>query len=146
VFLLFSVGTAASAAAGAVAKHHEVRMLEIEIDLFSGRPNPIFALDDVKEAELRNLLSRLGSEPVRSRADAGLGYRGFLIRQTFDNRIAEITVFDGVVEIPDVDGTARSFADNRGVIENWLIDRAIAHIEDSSIKSLLRDIKQRRSY
>lgn len=59
-------------------------MLEAEIDVFSGMPNPTFQLSDTEE---RELLDRIMAEPeqMSSVADPtenfGLGYRGIIIRQ-----------------------------------------------------------------
>jgi hypothetical protein len=59
-------------------------MVEVEIDVFSGRPNPTFGLSDGEEAEL---VERLVAEPgqMAPLADPetlfGLGYRGVIVRQ-----------------------------------------------------------------
>lgn len=59
-------------------------MLEVEIDVFSGMPNPTFELSDREEQELTE---RITAEPeqVAAVADSlesfGLGYRGLILRQ-----------------------------------------------------------------
>ena len=59
-------------------------MLEAEIDVFSGMPNPTFELSEKEEKEL---LERIAAEanqmsPVMDRTqNFGLGYRGIIIRQ-----------------------------------------------------------------
>lgn len=59
-------------------------MLEVEIDVFSGMPNPTFELSDGEEQELTE---RITAEPeqVAAVADSlesfGLGYRGLILRQ-----------------------------------------------------------------
>jgi len=58
-------------------------MLEVELDIFSGRPNPVWILSNREE---RELLERLTAEPSQvSPAQAAdeqfsLGYRGFIVR------------------------------------------------------------------
>lgn len=59
-------------------------MLEVELDIFSGRPNPTWMLSEKEE---KQLMERVLAEPkqlaaVDSPDEAlGLGYRGFIIRQ-----------------------------------------------------------------
>lgn len=57
-------------------------MFEIELDIFSGRPNPRWTLDAAEEREfLTRLLDRtVPMGPIRSRE--GLGYRGFVCTAT----------------------------------------------------------------
>jgi hypothetical protein len=59
-------------------------MLEAEIDVFSGMPNPIFQLSGREEQEL---VDRITAEPEQmssvtgSTENLGLGYRGVIVRQ-----------------------------------------------------------------
>jgi hypothetical protein len=63
--------------------------LQITIDIFSGRPNPVIELDDNEAADLRERLAparRLDDgEPVPPEVPT-LGYRGIVISQTGDLR------------------------------------------------------------
>jgi hypothetical protein len=58
-------------------------MLEVEIDVFSGQPNPTFQLSTKEEQEL---VDRIVSEPgqvssvAESMENLGLGYRGVIVR------------------------------------------------------------------
>ena len=91
-------------------------MVQIELDAFSGRPNPRWALDDAQAAELLALLADLPAATPRPRA--ALGYRGFLVHR--GGALAPIRVGAGTVEI---DGT--SHADRHGA-EAWLLRNARA--------------------
>lgn len=59
-------------------------MLQVEIDVFSGMPNPTFELTEKEE---KALLDRISAEPSQVSAVAdttenfGLGYRGVIVRQ-----------------------------------------------------------------
>ncbi|RKH10766.1 hypothetical protein D7V97_12940 [Corallococcus sp. CA053C] len=59
-------------------------MLEVELDIFSGRPNPTWQLSEKEE---KQLMDRVVAEPAQlsatspSEEDFGLGYRGFVVRQ-----------------------------------------------------------------
>lgn len=67
--------------------------MRVELDMFSGRPNPIWDLDEAAERELLELESNL--EPVGRAADEPppLGYRGFIYSDDSGGR----RVFDGVL-------------------------------------------------
>jgi hypothetical protein len=72
--------------------------ITIELDVFSGRPNPTWTLTPVQAQELLRVLDairrdgrkRLPCEPP------GLGYRGFHVRTAGGTHTA--TVFDGCAE------------------------------------------------
>jgi hypothetical protein len=50
----------------------------VELDLFSGRPNPRWQLNEVQATKLGELHSQLPAAAEMSPAPPGLGYRGFL--------------------------------------------------------------------
>jgi len=49
----------------------------IELDMFSGRPNPRWSVDDRTEKELIETHHRLERTPAPTAEPPGLGYRGF---------------------------------------------------------------------
>jgi len=51
----------------------------VELDIYSGRPNPRWKLDASASQELKSLLSRLGVSNSKPVEPPGLGYRGFLL-------------------------------------------------------------------
>jgi hypothetical protein len=58
-------------------------MFEVELDIFSGRPNPRWTLDGREEAELiERMLDRTVAFVAPSDTDGYLGYRGFVLRAT----------------------------------------------------------------
>ena len=58
-------------------------MFEVELDIFSGRPNPRWTLSPAEEAELiQRLLDRAVPLAPMTISDGKLGYRGFLVRAT----------------------------------------------------------------
>ena len=50
----------------------------VELDVFSGRPNPRWHLDEDQAAEVAELLRRLAPAPTGRVEPPALGYRGFL--------------------------------------------------------------------
>jgi hypothetical protein len=62
----------------------EITMLEVELDVFSGMPNPTWVLPTSQEATLHELLSADPNQiSPTARADQrlGLGYRGLIVRR-----------------------------------------------------------------
>jgi len=103
------------------APYREVESpMRVELDVFSGRPNPSWELSAEEAGELARRLEDL--RPVdRAPAEPGLGYRGFVV--SMPGR--EIRVYQGVLTITE-DGSTRRYADvNR--IEGWLAGQARRH-------------------
>ena len=52
--------------------------MDVELDIFSGRPNPAWPLDEAAAGELRRRLAALSPSPAGAPEPPGLGYRGFV--------------------------------------------------------------------
>src|SRR5687768_17397410 len=91
--------------------------MEIELDVFSGRPNPTWTASPERAASMSRGLSSLPDAPAQSEP-GNLGYRGFLIRQG----ALRARVYDGRVFVT-TNGTTRTFVDSNG-LEAQLIDEA----------------------
>ena len=83
--------------------------MEVELDAFSGRPNPQWRLPSHRSSEV---LSKIGSLPKTQRLPPkpGLGYRGFILHE--DDR--SIRVFAGIVQIQER-GATQSYLDTAGI-------------------------------
>ncbi len=106
-------------------------MLEVELDVFSGRPNPGWRLSAAESAELMALLDALPGGPERM--PPALGYRGFVVHDRSGSAGAQaspLRVFDGTVKLGD-----RHLADARGA-EAWLQRSARAHGHGAVINSV----------
>lgn len=89
----------------------------VELDVFSGRPNPCWELDDTHSRELRQLQDRLQGSVLTHAEPSGLGYRGFW----YSDATGRVRAYRGFVL------TARAvFADPYFTIERYLI----AHIPE----------------
>jgi hypothetical protein len=113
---------------------------EVELDLYSGRPNPRFALDDATEVELAGRLARLPPSAGPLSLREGLGYRGFRIRGGSGARFAEVAVSDGVVWVLDKAGAERWFTDPDRALERWLADVARQHLGSEELDLLRHDL------
>lgn len=96
--------------------------LQVELDLFSGRPNPSWALD---EAESRLLLARLRlGRPCTSPRQV-LGYRGFLVGQIDEAGVTNrwLRVGAGVITMF---GDSPVAHEDAGGLEAHLLEQAAA--------------------
>lgn len=93
--------------------------VEVELDVFSGRPNPRWTLMAGRAAELGQLIRDL--EPADRPKPPGLGYRGFVLT----SGAAKASVFGGVVSVKRDDDIAH-FRDVHG-LEQLLLRQARAH-------------------
>jgi hypothetical protein len=93
---------------------------DVELDIFSGRPNPHWSLSGRRVAELEERLQEL--EPVQAAEPQGLGYRGLVIRSKSG---AQIRAFNSVVTVTHARGIS-SFKDRAG-LEKHLLEQAEEH-------------------
>ncbi len=80
-------------------------MLEIELDIFSGRPNPTWKLSEEEEKELLDIITSDPTQvsPVYSPEEVlGLGYRGLIVREIkTEKSIWHKTISEFEHHIPD---------------------------------------------
>jgi hypothetical protein len=80
--------------------------ITIELDIYSGRPNPSWKMDVKQTNDLLQKLAKLYTLP-KAELDVqdGLGYRGFIIKVVDDNKKDEapiiVKVFHGIIKIDD---------------------------------------------
>ena len=93
-------------------------VVEIELDVFSGRPNPTWRLSEEDSRQLLALLDDL--PPAPPLPPGALGYRGFVIHRprAAGASVPALRVFAGTVEID-----SQPHADLRGA-EAWLMRSA----------------------
>jgi hypothetical protein len=90
--------------------------MEIELDVFSGRPNPTWIASPERAASIAGALSSLPAAPARPEP-GHLGYRGFVIRQ----RGLHARVYGGYVTVT-TNGTTRTFFDSAGLEPELITD------------------------
>ena len=89
------------------------RML-VELDVFSGRPNPRWELDEQSSQQLRQVEARLTSTRQAPVEPPGLGYRGFL----YSDEGSQLRAYRGYLR------TSREvLADPTFSVEKFLLDR-----------------------
>jgi hypothetical protein len=115
------------------------RRIEVELDIFSGMPNPSWTLTDAEGDELARQLSAL------QRTEAGelsghLGYRGFILRVSGGASMQTIHVQRGLVRFSS--GTATSYArDEERALERRLVATGKPHLSEELFSMLDRNVR-----
>jgi hypothetical protein len=94
-------------------------LTEVELDMFSGRPNPTWTMAGEEGAEVWDRIASLPAAGTRQEPDH-LGYRGFVLRRG----TKQARVYKGLIWIYE-GSTTRVLRDTSGV-ETTLIDAARA--------------------
>ena len=96
--------------------------MRVELQVFSGRPNPTWVLSDTEAADLTTLIKELA--PIPGKPRCGLGYHGFKVVAD-GGPFASLSVDQGIVARRNVNvEMASSFADGGRHIERWLVETA----------------------
>jgi len=98
---------------------------EVELDIFSGMPNPAWTLSS---DEADSLLKRVAALPQTGARElvGNLGYRGFIVRCTGGASAQTVRVQRGLVESEDRK-TAYALDEDRG-LERWLLSTGKSHL------------------
>ena len=102
-------------------------MVLVELDVFSGRPNPTWELSAEEGTALARLMADLPSG-VAPPSEGRLGYRGFVLFNPAGEPgfPARVRVGGGVVVVEQEDGREVYLADVHG-LEHRLLDLASQH-------------------
>jgi hypothetical protein len=100
--------------------------LRIELDVFSGRPNPTWSLNDEQSREFLVRFRALKKYRSNRKLYDGLGYRGFTVTGLRD--YDQVTVWEGLVETNRA-GEREKVIDEAGRLERFLLETAKGHID-----------------
>lgn len=101
--------------------------ITVEVALYSGRPNPVFALSPGEAAELERRIGALPTAADGPPVEDGLGYGGLRVTAD-DGGFRQVVIANGVVEIRDRAGVASRRADPGQALERWLIAAGAPHL------------------
>jgi hypothetical protein len=94
--------------------------IEVELDIFSGNPNPVWILP---EADGVLFLKKLAMLPKASATELSdnLGYRGFIIKVINETKESLIRIQNGTVQFSQ-SGTNVYYSDQNRNLERWLLN------------------------
>jgi hypothetical protein len=93
--------------------------IEVELDIFSGNPNPAWTLSDADSAQF---LEKLATLPAASPAefDTNLGYRGFIVRIANATESSVVRIQRGMVHVLRA-GKDLYYSGAQRDLERWLL-------------------------
>jgi hypothetical protein len=115
--------------------------LQIELDAFSGRPNPRWELTGAEAEEFLERLRALEPTGGSTAAGDGLGYRGFIARPNGEpsDGLGEIRIYGGTV-LAQRGGRAERLSDPGRGLERWLLDTARGHVAEPVLSHVRGEI------
>jgi len=112
---------------------------EVELDIFSGMPNPTGLLTDSEANRFTEQLAAL--PPAQAKELSGnLGYRGFIVQCTQGTNTQSIRVQRGLVQISKNDATVY-FADPDRGLERQLLNTGKPHLTSDILQIVERDVR-----
>jgi hypothetical protein len=117
--------------------------MRVELDIFSGRPNPAWELTEAESAEfLRRFRALPGAPAGQAVPDEGkLGYRGLIV--TGDGGIesfASIVVAGGVALGRKPSGS-QVYLDKDQSLERWLVSAGRARLEPDVYNEVAKELR-----
>ena len=108
--------------------------IEVELDIFSGMPNPKWILTN---DEVDIFMKKLGtvSRISATRLSGNLGYRGFIVKVTQGSKKQLIHIQTGIVQISM--GITKDYAkDNDRDLERWLLTTGRPYIKNELFQDI----------
>lgn len=112
---------------------------EVELDIFSGMPNPTWVLTNAEADSFVEQLAALALSSARE-LSGNLGYRGFIVQcaQGADTKL--IRVQTGTVQVPK--GATDTYAYDEGrKLERWLLNTGKPHLKSELFQIAEREIR-----
>jgi hypothetical protein len=113
--------------------------VEVELDIFSGMPNPTWVLTNV---EADSFVKQLAALPLTSATEllGNLGYRGFIVQLTHGANTQLISIQKGTVHISK--GATSVYAnDEDRELERWLLKTGKPHLKNELFQIVEREFR-----
>ncbi|MFG2908466.1 hypothetical protein ACGF13_25790 [Kitasatospora sp. NPDC048286] len=114
------------------------------MDLYSGRPNPRFPLDDAAADELAHRIGTLAPAPAPVAGGGpphdGLGYRGLRVLAGPHTAAPGITVGGGAVTVSAADGPPCRLRDPGRALERWLLDQGAGVLDPAVLATARQEL------
>jgi hypothetical protein len=111
---------------------------EVELDIFSGMPNPTWVLTPAEEESLARRLAVL--PPTSPSEPSGrLGYRGLIVKPANGTETPLIRVQSGSVHITEGETTIHARDEGRE-LERWLIETGRPHVPENVFGVVEREV------
>jgi hypothetical protein len=112
---------------------------EVELDIFSGMPNPTWVLTNADADNFVKKLSALPQAPAKE-LSGNLGYRGFIIQCIQGADAQLIRIQNGTVHISEGVTTIHAYDEDRE-LERWLLATGRPHLKSEIFEITEREFR-----
>lgn len=113
-------------------------MANIELDIFSGRPNPTWELSREQTRELREKLARLPKAQAGAMPDH-LGYRGVIVTWPGTGGDETLRLYGGLA-VQESEGGSTSRQDEGRRLERWLVQSGASHLDPGLYENVIKEL------
>lgn len=113
--------------------------VEVELDIFSGMPNPTWVLTNEEADSFVKQLAALSSTSA-AELSGNLGYRGFIVQVTQETGTQLIHIQTGLVHL-STDATNVYVSDKDRKLERWLLNTGKPHLKDDIFQVVEREFR-----
>jgi hypothetical protein len=121
-------------------------IFNVTLDVFSGRPNPTWALTKEQTLLFLNKISEIKptTENIQSYPKKILGYRGFIVDQITNKDLTSkgFEIYNGAIKVLS-NSSSYFLKDNNFQLEKWLLQTAYDHIDNDTFNFIKEDIVNR---
>lgn len=112
---------------------------EVQLDIFSGMPNPTWILTNAEADSFEKQLAALPGTPP-GELSGKLGYRGLIVQCTQATKTQLIRIHNGVVQISKA-GMNVFANDKERELERWLLNTGRPHVKNEIFQIAERDFR-----
>ncbi len=112
---------------------------EVELDIFSGMPNPTWILADAEADSFLKQLAALPPAPARQ-LSGNLGYRGFIVQVAEGGGTELVRIQAGTVHISRGATTIYALDADRA-LERWLLNMGKPYLRSDIVEIVERELR-----
>jgi hypothetical protein len=112
---------------------------EVELDIFSGMPNPTWTLTNAEADSFVKQLDALRRASARE-LSGNLGYRGFIVQCTQGANTQLIRIQNGTVHISKGGMNVYAYDEDRE-LERWLLNTGRPHLKNELFQIVEREFR-----
>ena len=117
---------------GCVTPNSRVGIMQVELDVYSGRPNPQWNLTSQEATEFVKRFKALTRDQGASSAVEGLGYRGLIVTKFNENieGYDQVALYNGLV-VAKQNNQSKRFTDQNRKLERWLFQTGKGRLDQA---------------
>ena len=120
--VLLFLSVTAALPSRAIANLSQASPLQVEVDVYSGRPNPRWNLSAQQTEEFLKMVRALPERERESALNQNLGYRGLKVKGSHLDKdgCKEIVIGNGIVVVQE-ENNSQQLTDKDRAVERWLL-------------------------